>query len=134
VSYRGSGISAGRIGKIRGGDRLPWVPPGGDGDRPSDNFAPLAALNWQVHVYGEPSDELREWSAQTGVPLQVFPWRPSMKKAGLRRGAVLLVRPDGYVGLAASASAALSLRDYWQSRGFRRLASPLSNSIRGMPR
>jgi hypothetical protein len=134
VNYRGSSISVGRIGKIHGGDRLPWVPPGGDEDGASDNFAPLAALNWQVHVYGEPSDEVREWSGQTGVPLQVFPWRRSMKKAGFRRGAILLVRPDGYVGFVASAGAALSLRHYWQSRGFHYLESPRSNSIRGMPR
>ena len=34
-------------GAIHAGDRLPWVAAEPDG---SDNFAPLASLDWQVHV------------------------------------------------------------------------------------
>src|SRR5262249_31048833 len=48
VNYRGSPLSAGQVGSVHGGDRLPWVKMTG-----TDNFAPLAALDWQVHVYGE---------------------------------------------------------------------------------
>jgi hypothetical protein len=45
VNYRGSPLSAGRLGSVHGGDRLPWV-------AGIDNFASLTALDWQVHVYG----------------------------------------------------------------------------------
>lgn len=121
-------------GKICGGDRLPWVRTGGAEGEPSDNYAPLAALNWQVHIYGEASDEVRDWSAQTGVPLKVFPWRPSMRRAGLGRGAILLLRPDGHVGFAGWASAVPALRDYWQTRKFGPLQPPLSNSTPARPR
>jgi 2-polyprenyl-6-methoxyphenol hydroxylase-like FAD-dependent oxidoreductase len=48
VNYRGGPLSVGSAGRIEGGDRLPWVRfPNG-----SDNFAPLASVDWQVHVYG----------------------------------------------------------------------------------
>ena len=44
---RQSALSEGRAARIAGGDRLPFVPADG-----GDNFAPLASLDWQVHVYG----------------------------------------------------------------------------------
>ena len=50
VQYRHSPLSEGAAGSVRGGDRLPWVETGAN----EDNFAPLASLDWQVHVYGEP--------------------------------------------------------------------------------
>src|SRR5205085_1901466 len=53
-----------------GGDRLPWVPING-----KDNFEPLAAMSWQVHVYGAASAELTTWCASQDVPLHVFEWR-----------------------------------------------------------
>jgi len=52
VNYRGSSLSAGRAGAVHGGDRLPWVKTGLNLDE--DNFAPLASLDWQIHVYGDP--------------------------------------------------------------------------------
>src|SRR5215472_12824566 len=50
VSYRHGPLSVGAAGAVRGGDRLPWVEMGPG----QDNFAPLASLTWQVHVYGMP--------------------------------------------------------------------------------
>ncbi len=47
LEYPDSPMSAGKAGKVRGGDRLPWAGP------EADNFASLSALAWQVHVYGE---------------------------------------------------------------------------------
>lgn len=91
ITYRRSPLSRGSAGAIRGGDRLPWI----DG-----NFAPLASLTWQVHVYGIASEALRERCRQLGLELCVFPWRPEMKRAGLGRDALYLVRPDGYVAFA----------------------------------
>ncbi len=50
VNYRGSALSEGRVGRLRGGDRLPWVKT--SAGRPAeDNFKPLRPLDWQVHVY-----------------------------------------------------------------------------------
>jgi hypothetical protein len=51
VNYRGGPLSVGRTGCVHAGARLPWV-------EPVDNFAPLASLDWQVHVYGEPTPEI----------------------------------------------------------------------------
>ena len=48
VNYRGSPLSEGHFGSVRGGDRLPWVK-----TAEVDNYASLTALDWQVHVYRE---------------------------------------------------------------------------------
>jgi 2-polyprenyl-6-methoxyphenol hydroxylase-like FAD-dependent oxidoreductase len=108
VNYRDSPLSTGAAGSVRGGDRLPWVEtaPG------RDNFAPLASLTWQVHAYGESQGDLAEVCAELELPLHVFPWQRVMRRAGLRRGAVYLVRPDGYVALADPHATAERLRQY----------------------
>jgi 2-polyprenyl-6-methoxyphenol hydroxylase-like FAD-dependent oxidoreductase len=97
VNYRGSSLSEGYAGKVHGGDRLPWVKSAVDG---SDNFKPLTSLDWQVHVYGDAASEIQTLCDDRKLPLHVFPWRPEMGRTGLRRNAVYLVRPDGYVALA----------------------------------
>ncbi len=97
VNYRGSSLSEGKSGAVRGGDRLPWVAPPVNG---SDNFAPLTSLDWQVHVYGEGSRELLALCKQRSLAVHVFPWREECDRAGLVRNALYLVRPDGYIGLA----------------------------------
>jgi FAD binding domain len=53
LNYRGGPLSVGLAGHVHGGDRLPWVSIGG-----RDNYASLAAITWQVHVYGLASTEL----------------------------------------------------------------------------
>ncbi len=100
VQYRGGPLSVGRVGAVRGGDRLPWVAPvGADGD----NFAPLTALDWQVHVYGATTPALRGLCDARGLPLHAFPWRPDVGHTGLTQDALYLVRPDGYIAVAAAA-------------------------------
>ena len=95
VSYRESPLSAGRAGRVHGGDRLPWV-------EAANNFAPLDALAWQVHVYGDATPEIEAVCETRRLSLRVFHWRRAMGRAGLRRNAVYLVRPDGYVALAST--------------------------------
>jgi 2-polyprenyl-6-methoxyphenol hydroxylase-like FAD-dependent oxidoreductase len=98
VNYRGGPISHGIAGKVHGGDRLPWI---------ADNFAKLSSLDWQIHVYGNAAADLRALADGRQIPLHVFAWHSAMERAGLKRGAAYLVRPDGYVALAdAQASAA----------------------------
>ena len=96
INYRRSALSAGTAGRVRGGDRLPWLPDVGG----ADNFAPLASLDWQVHVYGEPPNAIQSGCRELGIPLHRFSWTAVAERAGLLRGALYLVRPDGYVALA----------------------------------
>jgi hypothetical protein len=66
----------------------------------TDNFAPLASLDWQVHIYDEATPEIRaECDART-LKMHIFPWREGMRQSGLRRNAIYLVRPDGDVALS----------------------------------
>ncbi len=109
VNYRDSALSAGAAGKVRGGDRLPWVVLGSG----EDNFAPLTSLKWQVHVYGEVGRAVDEACAELRLPLHVFAWQPAMRRAGFQSGAVYLVRPDGYVALADPSADPQRLRQYF---------------------
>jgi 2-polyprenyl-6-methoxyphenol hydroxylase-like FAD-dependent oxidoreductase len=112
VNYRNSPLSAGSAGKVHGGDRLPWVELGSA----KDNFAPLTTLKWQVHVYGEVERAVSDACADLLLPLHVFPWQPRMRGAGLQNGALYLVRPDGYVGLADPRADPERLRQYMGER------------------
>jgi hypothetical protein len=119
VNYRGSPLSEGRAGSVRAGDRLPWVKL-----NENDNFAPLTALNWQVHVYGEATDELKRICSARALPLHVFSWQPEIDRAGLRRNAVYLVRPDGYIGLVESPPAGGRVASYLDARRIVSRAGP----------
>jgi 2-polyprenyl-6-methoxyphenol hydroxylase-like FAD-dependent oxidoreductase len=75
VNYRHSPLSEGRAGTAHGGDRLPWAPLGED----TDNFAPLASLGWQVHVYGKPRAQIESVCRDRGLPLHAFPWHAKLR-------------------------------------------------------
>jgi hypothetical protein len=107
VSYHDSALSEGKVGAIRAGDRLPWIRTNG-----SDNFAPLASLRWQVHVYGRPRSDLKSACSALGVELCEFDWNDAARDAGVHDGALYLIRPDGYVGLADTGADVLRLREY----------------------
>src|SRR5262245_3289494 len=68
INYRPSPLSEGQAGGIHGGDRLPWVIV-----ENLDNYDPLNAIAWQVHVYGAAKSELETWCRDHDLPLQVFP-------------------------------------------------------------
>ena len=114
LNYRNGPLSRGTAGHVHGGDRLPWARVDG-----ADNFATLATLDWQVHVYGAASTELAAWCAAQNVPLHVFDWRPAHEAAGLGRDALYLLRPDTYVALADGAGSASALDRYFAERGIR---------------
>jgi 2-polyprenyl-6-methoxyphenol hydroxylase-like FAD-dependent oxidoreductase len=115
VSYRGSSLSEGRAGPVHGGDRLPWVKANVNGVD-QDNFTPLTSLDWQVHVYGAAGPAIKALCEGRALPLHIFPWRPPMGGTGLRRNAVYLVRPDGYVGLVDPDGSAEALTAYLDAR------------------
>lgn len=110
VNYRHSALSVGKAGEVHGGDRLPWIENSDGGD----NFAPLASLAWQAHVYGNPRDSLKAACAELELPLHHFAWRRAMERSGLRRDALYLVRPDGYVALADPKADVDRLRRYYR--------------------
>ncbi len=112
IEYRDSALSSGGAGGIRAGDRLPWLAADAGRAEALDNFAPLRALDWQLHLYGAASEALAALCAARGLPLHAFPWRDSMAAAGFARDAAYLIRPDGYVGCAAPAGEIASLERY----------------------
>jgi FAD binding domain len=114
VNYRGSSLSEGRAGAVRGGDRLPWVKP--KSNQAGDNFMPLTSLDWQVHVYGDVTPEIKAECDGRKLPLHLFPWRPEMSQTGLSRNAVYLLRPDGHVALANPEARAGPVANYLDSR------------------
>jgi hypothetical protein len=114
VNYRGSSLSAGRAGAVHGGDRLPWVKADLNGF--ADNFAPLTSLDWQVHIYGTAAPEIQAVCADRKLPLHIFPWRPEMRRTGLRRNAVYLLRPDGHVALVNPEGSAAAITSYLDAR------------------
>src|SRR3984885_8519112 len=113
VNYRESSLSEGHAGSVHGGDRVPWVKSPANG---VDNFASLSSLDWQVHVYGDAAPEVRTVCQDHKLPLHVFAWGPEAARNGLRRNAVYLVRPDGYVALADAEASANALSSYLTAR------------------
>ena len=132
--YRRGPLSEGRAGRVRGGDRLPWVAADAPSGGRADNFAPLASLDWQVHVYGEAAPGIAESCGARGLALHVFPWSPAARRSGLRRGAMYLVRPDGYVGLADPEADPTKLERYLDGRGLRPLDTPAPRTSPGQSR
>ena len=117
VNYCGSRLSEGRAGSVRGGDRLPWITTARNSDEEDDNFGPLRSFDWQAHVYGECGAGIAEACTRKGLALHVFPWQPTTARAGLKRGAVYLVRPDGHIGLADPDASPARLEQYLDTRG-----------------
>lgn len=114
ISYRGSFVAQGSAGRLRGGDRLPWVRIDA-----TDNFARLATIGWQVHCYGDPPRDLRSWCATRHIPLEVFAWQTAYRRAGIVRGTTVLLRPDTYIAVAAVRAPQLAFDRYEAATGLR---------------
>jgi len=108
VSYHDGPLSEGKAGEIRGGDRLPFV-------AAEDNFAPLAAIAWQMHVYGTPRPDLEDWCRTHRVALHRFGFGAAAAQAGLAQDAAYLVRPDTYVAVAEP-DASVAALEAWRAR------------------
>ncbi len=107
INYRNSPLSQGASGKIKAGDRLPWVT-----NESFDNYQPLSSIDWQIHVYGKVSDDLAHAIAETTLPCHVFAWQPSLKTTGLRENTLYLIRPDGYIAYIDANQNAQQLSNY----------------------
>lgn len=112
ISYRPSALSRGKAGKVHGGERLPWL---------AFNYATLRTLDWRLHVYGTLSDGLSAAAATLGIATDEFQWTEAAQKAGIRRDAAYLIRPDGHVALAMAAQDPDELSSFATSIGLRRL-------------
>jgi hypothetical protein len=127
IAYRDSALSAGRAGHVAAGDRLPWVPPATTGDGTTDNHAPLAALDWQLHVYGDASPPIVAFCAERTLSLHRFEWNRGAERAGFARDALYVVRPDGYVAFAQPTFEPAALGRYlddWAVKSFSAAAKP----------
>lgn len=107
IHYPDSSLSQGVAGDVHGGDRLPWT-----GAQTEDNFPPLRSLDWQAHVYGETDKDLEAACREFHLPLHAFSWSEGHTNAGLKRDALYLVRPDGYIALASFEQSASKLRTF----------------------
>lgn len=114
LNYRGMPLSQGAAGHVHGGDRLPWAH---DGE--GDNYEPLRQPCWQVHVYGDTSDEMIAWCHEHHLPLHVFDWRPAFETAGLGRNGFYLLRPDTYVAIADNSADPKVIERYFHDHGIR---------------
>jgi hypothetical protein len=117
INYRDSKLSQGAAGRVKSGDRLPWVAFSSSPDAAKDNFDPLNSLDWQVHIYGACSEKIVEFCERLRIAFHGFQWEPAVERAGLQRGALYLLRPDGYVGLADSDANLETLERYVRERG-----------------
>lgn len=105
ITYSESPLSVGSVGRIHAGDRLPWI-------EGTDNFTPLCSREWQIHVYGRASATLREYAQTVRLPLHEWPWTQAARRAGFRRDALYLIRPDGHIGFAQAAPDIRELKRY----------------------
>jgi 2-polyprenyl-6-methoxyphenol hydroxylase-like FAD-dependent oxidoreductase len=112
LSYHESPLSEGTAGGVQAGTRLPWVPTSG-----ADNYQPLSAMSWQVHVYGDVQADLKTWCDQHQIPLHVFDWQAEHKNAGLAQNAAYLLRPDTYIALADPDASVATISGYFGNRG-----------------
>lgn len=112
INYRDSALGMGQAGSISGGDRLPWVQ-----TAMGSNYGPLRSIDWQLHVYGDAGEAIREACNKFELPLHEFDWSPLMRKAGLKRDACYVIRPDGYIGLIIPTQDANALTSYLHSSG-----------------
>jgi 2-polyprenyl-6-methoxyphenol hydroxylase-like FAD-dependent oxidoreductase len=112
INYRHSALSTGAVGSIHGGDRLPWVTVGD-----IDNFESLKSITWQVHVYGEPKEDLLTWCQSKNIPLHTFSWGEKYRAAGLQAEAAYLIRPDTYIAIAEPSGDSQVLQKYFEDIG-----------------
>jgi FAD binding domain len=121
INYRDSALSQGCAGHVKAGDRLPWVVFDSTAGSFRDNFAALASMDWQVHVYGDCDASLAECCNRLGLTIHIFPWHPAAARAGLQQGALYLVRPDGYVGYADPNPSASNVERYFKTHFIKRV-------------
>ncbi|TPW26261.1 FAD-dependent monooxygenase [Pararhizobium mangrovi] len=106
IRYGDTPLSEGKAGKVAAGDRLPWA-----GDD-ADNFSEFDGKSWRVHVYGKAEPAFAAGIADLTLGLKAFEWSAPVEKAGFKKDAVYVVRPDGHVGYASSGQDCIAVERY----------------------
>ena len=88
IAYPASPLSQGNASEVTGGMRLPWA---------LGRYEALRTPGWQVLRVGPGPVAAAAWASKYGLPLTEI--APTVHETP---GALYLMRPDGYVGLAAS--------------------------------
>ncbi|MCG3412798.1 FAD-dependent monooxygenase [Staphylococcus massiliensis] len=107
INYRKSKLSKGEVGRFKGGDRLPWI-----NRLQIDTFEPLQNVAWQFLVFGQNVPEIDEIADLYEMNVHYFPWSKDLSKQKIYNGTVLIVRPDGYIGLATEVTEISEIENY----------------------
>jgi 2-polyprenyl-6-methoxyphenol hydroxylase-like FAD-dependent oxidoreductase len=123
ISYRGSdaAVEVGAVpGPVRAGDRAPDAPCLGP-DGPTRLFEQFRGPHFTLVAIGLPpglaAADLPHDPALAHLAAIVDTGGHIAKAYGLRASAVVVVRPDGYVGLIATRDHVEALRQYWRLVG-----------------
>jgi hypothetical protein len=92
---------------VQGGDRLPWV---------AGETLP-ATMDWEARIYGPAPAALAAWCGEHRLALREIAFTAAHHAAGIKAGALYLLRPDTYVALALAAPDAQVLASYFNDRG-----------------
>lgn len=113
LNYTGTALAddGAKSGSVLAGERLPWVEVNGE-----NNYGSLAEIEWQLHVYGKPCEQLAAWSKDHDIRLSVFAWAAEHGAAGLAKDAVYLLRPDTYVALVDAKADPTIIERYFSQR------------------
>jgi 2-polyprenyl-6-methoxyphenol hydroxylase-like FAD-dependent oxidoreductase len=112
VGYPDSLLNAGGVGRIKSGERLPWV-------KDLLLFESLDGLNWAAVSFGDRMLECSERLTQEGLTIIHRPLTTAARKAGYKAGTLYLVRPDGYIGTVMRQPAYQEVRQYFERIGIR---------------
>lgn len=103
IEYSSSPVSRGKAAKTQAGIRLPYT---------GENYEPLQAWDWQVHVYGSATPELKAFCKDRGLALSTFSYDSVMEGKGIKMAALYFVRPDGYLGYVSPHQDVQGLQEY----------------------
>lgn len=113
IHYRMSPLSVGEKNKLHGGDRLPWVQ-----YENTDNFEPLKSLSWQIHIYGEISENVHEELKSLDFPIHIFPLHPAKLK-NLSENMIYFIRPDGHIAIMVPKNKITLIKEYVERWGIK---------------
>ncbi|KAJ9199735.1 hypothetical protein DTO166G4_5944 [Paecilomyces variotii] len=98
-------------GEIKPGDRLPYCK-----EDATDNYISLDALQWRIHIYGTPTEELKAWCQEKKVRLDNFPFNEDMEKKCIVQDDIYLIRPDSFIAAVFEQSRIDLLNGYFTAR------------------
>ena len=94
LNYRESMLSQGFAGRLRGGDRLPWLQ-----TEFFDNYETLNSMTWHIQIYGETNSNFNSVANFRGFKIFEYQWTKEAEELGFARDAFYLIRPDGHIAL-----------------------------------